>query len=159
MAYVPSATPTFEKDRIRALKNERINSQKKTFTKWVNSFLDKNNNHVDDLFTDLCDGRLLICLLETISGEKLGKIARGKLRVHKIENVHKALEFLQRSVKLESIGAEDIVDGNERLILAVIWMIILRFQIADISYQDEMSKEKKSAKEALLLWCQRMTRG
>lgn len=41
MAYVPSATPTFEKDRIRALKNERINSQKKTFTKWVNSFLDK----------------------------------------------------------------------------------------------------------------------
>lgn len=36
---------------------------------------------------------------------------------------------------MESIGAEDIVDGNERLILAVIWMIILRFQIADISYQ------------------------
>lgn len=34
----------------------------------------QNNNHVDDLFTDLCDGRLLICLLETISGEKLGKI-------------------------------------------------------------------------------------
>lgn len=41
MAYVPPPTPTFEKDRIRALKNERINSQKKTFTKWVNSFLDK----------------------------------------------------------------------------------------------------------------------
>ena len=43
--------------------------------------------------------------------------------------------FLRLQVKLESIGAEDIVDGNERLILAVIWMIILRFQIADISYQ------------------------
>ena len=41
MAYVPPPTPTFEKDRIKALKNERINSQKKTFTKWVNSFLDK----------------------------------------------------------------------------------------------------------------------
>lgn len=41
MAYVLPPTPTFEKDRIRALKNERINSQKKTFTKWVNSFLDK----------------------------------------------------------------------------------------------------------------------
>ena len=41
MAYIPPPTPTFEKDRIRALKNERINSQKKTFTKWVNSFLDK----------------------------------------------------------------------------------------------------------------------
>lgn len=41
MSHVPPPTPTFEKDRIRALKNERINSQKKTFTKWVNSFLDK----------------------------------------------------------------------------------------------------------------------
>ena len=26
---------------IKALRNERINSQKKIFTKWVNSFLDK----------------------------------------------------------------------------------------------------------------------
>ena len=40
---------------------------------WFFLFL-QNNNHVDDLFTDLCDGRLLICLLETISGDKLGKI-------------------------------------------------------------------------------------
>lgn len=32
-------------------------------------------------------------------------------------------------VKLESIGAEDIVDGNERLILGLIWTIILRFQV------------------------------
>lgn len=39
----------------------------------------QNNNHVDDLFTDLCDGRLLICLLETISGDKLGKIGMNLL--------------------------------------------------------------------------------
>lgn len=49
-------------------------------------------------------------------------------------SVHEGF-FLFLQVKLESIGAEDIVDGNERLILAVIWMIILRFQIADISYE------------------------
>lgn len=35
-------------------------------------------------------------------------------------------------VRLESIGAEDIVDGNPRLILGLIWTIILRFQIQDI---------------------------
>jgi len=38
--------------------------------------------------------------------------------------------FLQ--VRLESIGAEDIVDGNPRLILGLIWTIILRFQIQEI---------------------------
>ena len=41
MSFFPPQTPTFERDRIKALKNERINSQKKTFTKWVNSFLNK----------------------------------------------------------------------------------------------------------------------
>lgn len=33
---------------------------------------------------------------------------------------------------MESIGAEDIVDGNPRLILGLIWTIILRFQIQEI---------------------------
>ena len=52
-------------------------------------------------------------------------------------------------VRLESIGAEDIVDGNKRLILGLVWTIILRFQIQDIEIkvdQDNESSEKKSAK-------------
>ncbi len=38
-------------------------------------------------------------------------------------------------VRLESIGAEDITDGNPRLILGLIWTIILRFQIQDIEIE------------------------
>lgn len=52
-------------------------------------------HHVDDLFTDLSDGRLLIKLLEVISGEKIGHAGRGRLRINKIENVGKAIHFLQ----------------------------------------------------------------
>ena len=40
-------------------------------------------------------------------------------------------------VHLESIGAEDIVDGIPRLIMGLMWTIILRFQIQDI--QEEVS--------------------
>lgn len=43
-------------------------------------------------------------------------------------------------VRLESIGAEDIVDGNPRLILGLIWTIILRFQIQEIEI-DVVSNE------------------
>jgi spectrin beta len=68
--------------------------------------------------------------------------------------------FKKKKVKLESIGAEDIVDGNQTLILGLMWTIILRFQIQviEIDLEDE-SLEKRSAKEALLLWCQRKTNG
>ena len=61
-------------------------------------------------------------------------------------------------VNLENIGSEDIVDGNPRLTLGLIWTIILRFEIEDIQLEDE-SSEMRSAKEALLLWCQRKTAG
>ncbi|XP_065894234.1 spectrin beta chain, non-erythrocytic 1-like isoform X3 [Dysidea avara] len=126
----------------------------------MNSFLSKRGLKVDDLFIDLCDGRLLIHLLEIISGEKIGTIGRGRLRINKIENVGKALNFLthQKKVHVESIGAEDIVDGIPRLIMGLMWTIILRFEIEDIQEEDE-SMEKRSAKEALLLWCQRKTAG
>ena len=50
-----------------------------------------------------------------------------------------------------SIGAEEIVDGNIKMTLGMIWTIILRFAIQDISV------EETSAKEGLLLWCQRKT--
>ncbi|XP_012280338.1 spectrin beta chain, non-erythrocytic 5 isoform X2 [Orussus abietinus] len=152
----------FEQGRIKALQEERLHIQKKTFTKWVNSFLQKVRMEVDDLFTDLGDGKKLLKLLEIISGERLAKPNNGRMRVHKIENVNKSLAFLHTKVRLESIGAEDIVDGNPRLILGLIWTIILRFQIQEIEIdvdEENESSEKKSAKDALLLWCQRKTNG
>jgi len=159
----PEDVKDFEKGRIRALQEERLHIQKKTFTKWMNSFLLKGKMEVEDLFTDLADGRKLLKLLEIISGEKLGKPNSGKMRVHRIENVNKSLAFLHTKVRLENIGAEDIVDGNPRMILGLIWTIILRFQIQeieiDVDEDDDTSTSKKSAKEALLLWCQRKTNG
>ena len=81
-------------------------------------------------------------------------------QVHKIENVNRALTFIQSKIKLESIGAEDIVAGNATLILGLIWTLILRFQIQDIEIElEDETKERRSAKEALLLWCQRKTAG
>lgn len=152
----------FENERIKTLQEERLHIQKKTFTKWMNSFLVKAKMEVEDLFTDLADGIKLLKLLEIISGEKLGKPNNGRMRVHKIENVNKSLAFLHTKVRLESIGAEDIVDHNPRLILGLIWTIILRFQIQEIEIdvdEENESSEKKSAKDALLLWCQRKTQG
>uniref|UniRef100_A0AAY4CTV6 Spectrin beta chain n=1 Tax=Denticeps clupeoides TaxID=299321 RepID=A0AAY4CTV6_9TELE len=140
--------------------HEREAVQKKTFTKWVNSHLGRVTCRIGDLYTDLRDGRMLIRLLEVLSGEQLPKPTKGRMRIHCLENVDKALQFLkEQKVHLENMGSHDIVDGNHRLTLGLIWTIILRFQIQDISVETEDNKEKKSAKDALLLWCQMKTAG
>uniref|UniRef100_A0A8C5BYG9 Spectrin beta chain n=1 Tax=Gadus morhua TaxID=8049 RepID=A0A8C5BYG9_GADMO len=155
-----SSARLFERSRIKALADEREAVQKKTFTKWVNSHLGRVTCRIGDLYTDLRDGRMLIRLLEVLSGEQLPKPTKGRMRIHCLENVDKALQFLkEQKVHLENMGSHDIVDGNHRLTLGLIWTIILRFQIQDISVVTEDNKEKRSAKDALLLWCQMKTAG
>uniref|UniRef100_A0AAR2L4Z9 Actinin, alpha 2b n=1 Tax=Pygocentrus nattereri TaxID=42514 RepID=A0AAR2L4Z9_PYGNA len=110
--------------------------QRKTFTAWCNSHLRKAGTQIDNIEEDFRNGLKLMLLLEVISGERLPKPDRGKMRFHKIANVNKALEYItSKGVKLVSIGAEEIVDGNVKMTLGMIWTIILRFAIQDISVE------------------------
>ncbi|KAI9646995.1 alpha-actinin [Ciborinia camelliae] len=122
-----------------------ITVQQKTFTKW--------KLEVVDLVKDLSDGVLLIHLLECLSNESLGRYAaKPKLRVQRFENANLSLDFIKsRGIQMTNIGAEDVVDGNRKIILGLIWTLILRFTISDINL------EGMTAKEGLLLWCQRKT--
>ncbi|XP_045079771.1 spectrin beta chain, non-erythrocytic 1-like [Coregonus clupeaformis] len=70
-----SSARLFERSRIKALADEREAVQKKTFTKWVNSHLARVSCRITDLYMDLRDGRMLIKLLEVLSGERLKKNA------------------------------------------------------------------------------------
>ncbi|EFQ27127.1 hypothetical protein CGRA01v4_07558 [Colletotrichum graminicola] len=130
-----------------------ITVQQKTFTKWMNTKLESRNLEVKDLVADLSDGVLLIHLLECLSNDTLGRYAsKPKLRVQRFENANTALDFIKaRGIQMTNIGAEDVVDGNRKIILGLIWTLILRFTISDIN------EEGMTAKEGLLLWCQRKT--
>ncbi|XP_050668124.1 dystonin isoform X26 [Leptidea sinapis] len=141
-------------ENLTKFKDERDAIQKKTFTKWVNKHLKKVNRHVTDLFEDLRDGLNLISLLEVLSGEHLPR-ERGRMRFHMLQNVQMALDFLKyKKIKLVNIRAEDIVDGNPKLTLGLIWTIILHFQISDIVVGQEPNV---TAREALLSWARRST--
>lgn len=155
-----NSSKLFERSRIKALADERESVQKKTFQKWVNSHLIRIGCRIQDLYIDLRDGKMLMKLLEVLSGERLPRPTKGKMRIHCLENVDKALQFLhEQKVHLENMGAHDIVDGSPRLTLGLIWTIILRFQIQDITIEETDNSETKSAKDALLLWCQMKTAG
>ena len=87
------------------------------------------------LVRDLADGVLLVQLMEIMGGDiSLGRYYKSpRMRIQMAENVNKALDFIKsRGVVLTNVGAEDIIDGNLKLILGMIWTLILRFTIADI---------------------------
>jgi len=122
-------------------------TQKKTFTRWVNYFLSERMLKINDLFTDFKDGKMLIHLLELISGKKLGKYNETcKMPMHEMENINLALDFLKaEGLKFVGIGAVDIHAGTPKLILGLIWTVILRYQI-------QQGGEGASPKSELLEW-------
>ncbi|XP_074724801.1 calmin isoform X1 [Strix uralensis] len=123
--------------RVQNLQVERENVQKRTFTRWINLHLGKCKPplKVKDLFIDIQDGKILMALLEVLSGQKLMHEYKSSThRIFRLNNIAKALKFLEDSnVKLVSIDAAEIADGNSSLVLGLIWNIILFFQIKELT--------------------------
>ena len=132
-------------DESGLLNSEWKKQQEKTFTAWCNLHLSKVNTQIKSM-ADFKDGLKLLKLIEVISGEKLPKPNPGKLRLHYISNINSALHFLTSKNMHLTISAEDIVDGNLKLTLGMVWMLIHRFAIQEINFDDG------SAKEGLLRW-------
>ncbi|KAJ3612771.1 hypothetical protein NHX12_019029 [Muraenolepis orangiensis] len=100
-----------------------------------NAFQCDPPTEVQDLFRDIQDGRVLMALLEELSGCKLlHGFKKSSHRIFRLNNIAKVLTFLEeRNVKLVSIDASDIADGNSSIILGLIWNIILFFQIKELT--------------------------
>ncbi|XP_078516238.1 calmin isoform X2 [Lissotriton helveticus] len=116
---------------------ERENIQKRTFTRWINLHLEKCEPplEVHDLFLDIQDGKVLMALLEVMSGQRLlHEYKSSSHRIFRLNNIAKSLKFLEESnVKLVSIDAAEIADGNPSMVLGLIWNIILFLQIKELT--------------------------
>ncbi|XP_026635286.1 nesprin-2 isoform X2 [Microtus ochrogaster] len=118
-----------------SLQAEQEDTQKKTFTCWINSQLAKHTppSAVSDLFADIKKGHVLLDLLEVLSGQQLPR-DKGSNTFQCRINIEHALTFLKnRSIKLINIHVADIVEGNPSIILGLIWTIILHFHIEELA--------------------------
>ena len=112
--------------------------------------LAKRGRKIEDVTQDFKDGVTLCALLEIIGETTLKYTQKPKMRIQMTENIDVALKFIKsRDVKLVGIGPTDIADCNVTLTLGLVWTLILRFAIS------ELSAEGLSAKQGLLLWCQK----
>jgi hypothetical protein len=114
--------------------------QKKTLTKWVNAQLSTVGDSISNLNTDLKDGKKLLKLLSVVSKEPAPKPERGNMRIHQLSNVSRALSFLEHQLGAETlpnIGNEAIVNGDIKKTLALIFFIMLKYQMQPITENPE----------------------
>ncbi|XP_034486586.1 dystrophin, isoforms A/C/F/G/H isoform X9 [Drosophila innubila] len=134
--------------------DERQHIQRKTFTKWINSHLSNTQcTPVNDLFLDLRDGHRLLALLSTLTQTQL-KPEKGRMRVHHINNLNKVLQVIQQhGVRLVNISSDDIVGGNAKLTLGLIWLIALEFNGQHLV----KSHSSNGVEKSLLAWARQYT--
>lgn len=76
------------------------------------------------------------------------------MRVHYISNINKALSVLEEfGVRLVNISSDDIVSGNPKLTLGLVWLIALSFDGQQLVTSSAISGIEKSLKA----WCCKFT--
>lgn len=97
---------------------------------------------------DFCDGTHLCALVESLQKRKLKPSwnKRPANQHHYLENATKALKAIEDDgIKLVNIGNVDIINGNLKLILGLIWSLIVRYQIG---------RSKFPPRKLMLAWLQ-----
>ncbi|XP_056301433.1 uncharacterized protein clmnb [Danio aesculapii] len=132
-----------EKKCAQRSQDEKHAAQERTFTKWINMYLKRCEPplQVHHLFTDIQDGKVLMALLEELSGcNLLYKFRPFPHRIFRLNNISKVLNFLEdRNIRLINIDANDIADGSPSVVLRLIWNIIVYYQIKQVTGSLEKS--------------------
>ena len=118
----------------------------KTFTKWANVQLNGAYT-INDVEKDLDEGLMVVVLFEALRKQKVNiKYNKNpRMRVARLENRNQALKFISADgVKLVIIDAQNIVDGDLKLVLGLLWTLILKYPISQ--------NKADASKNALLEW-------
>ncbi|CAF2597782.1 unnamed protein product [Rotaria sp. Silwood2] len=122
----------YTQKRIEELHERMDDIQISSFLKFINYHLslekDEKKNFINDLSKDLCNGHILIDLIEILSSTKL-KREHGRTRFHSLTNVQYVLDYLKLRMQHIDITPDDIVSGNRKQILALLWIIIRTFDL------------------------------
>jgi len=114
--------------RIEQLHDRMDDIQISSFLKFINYHLSSKSEQklVQDLSQDLSNGHILIDLIEIFSSTKL-KREHGRTRFHSLTNVQYVLDYLKLHMQHINISPHEIVSGNRKQILALLWIIMKIF--------------------------------
>jgi len=124
--------------------------QRKTFTMWANSKLIAGGHDpigVENMADEFTDGTVLTYLLEVLTGKEIRGINRKpKFAIQMSQNLAIVWKFMAKEdIELGGINSTDIQGGNEKIVLALLWRYIMKYDL------------EEDAQDALLEWVQPRT--
>lgn len=129
------STPTKEISFLEVSPDDtQISREERAFRFWINSL--GNSTYIDNVFEDLRNGWILLETLDKLSpGIVNWKIANKppiKLPFRKVENCNQVVKIgKQLKFSLVNIAGNDIVQGNKKLILALLWQL-MRYNVLQL---------------------------
>lgn len=141
------------------LARDWMSVQQVTFTNWFNNRLGGSKStyagpKVTDLSISLYDGILLIKLLENLTAKKIkGYVKSPKFTAQVMVNLDLAFQHMSsEGIKLIGIGSQNIVQGDLKRILGLVWTLIQKYQL-------RMRGTEVSTKTVMIQWLQGMLPG
>ena len=129
----------------------------KTFGNWVNSIVKARNLKLENLCKNVGDGVILINLMEILTKKQAPRKwnPNPQTEIQKIDNCALVIDMVKEHLPNLRIDAKDIVNGEVKPILGMIWQLILTFQNVLKQEGDDdggAAKAMRKAKERLLEW-------
>eukprot|EP01035_Chromulina_nebulosa_P021439 gene21439-27770_t len=139
--------------------NSADSREERVFRMWMNS-LNIENTYVNSLFSDVEDGVVLLKVIEIvqpnlINWKKVSLDSASKYK--KIENCNQAVEVCKNELKfsLVGVGGIDIVNGNKKLILAIVWQLLRRYTLSLLSNLAASQGVSEVSEDKIVEWANR----
>lgn len=110
--------------------------------KWIQTILLNNNIPELNSVSQLQDGYVLCLLAENLTGKKIEKkIQSPSHPAHKVLNANYALESFKSIIQVVGCTANDIYEGNEKLLLGILSQLFKYYQLKQKLPQKEEIQE------------------
>eukprot|EP01090_Pellita_catalonica_P000535 TRINITY_DN1036_c0_g1_i2.p1 TRINITY_DN1036_c0_g1~~TRINITY_DN1036_c0_g1_i2.p1 ORF type:complete len:799 (+),score=163.67 TRINITY_DN1036_c0_g1_i2:494-2890(+) len=124
----------------------RGDMRKQSLLAWLDYIAQKKGCRLTD-FSQLGDGIVLILIVEELTGTPMGKVTPNDGNISIFERMGRlgnALQALETAgINLRGMSAEDVIDGNEALVMAVAWQLVYNTKQGKLSVTDVLSARKE----------------
>ncbi|KAM3594581.1 uncharacterized protein V6R79_010127 [Siganus canaliculatus] len=143
--------PAMKRVNINGIQTEHIEAEtheEKTFRNWMNSL--GVSPHVHHLYSDLCDGLIILQLFEKIKVRVNWKRVNNRpyapmgANMKKLENCNYAVDLGKNVAKfsLVGIGGENLNEGSTLHTLSLVWQLMRRYTVQVLSSDGEKVEDQ-----------------